>query len=41
MVMGLFLGLFSLHIWNGLAWVFRWLSEKLLGVSPKVACAEK
>jgi hypothetical protein len=40
MVMGLFLGLFSLHIWNGLAWVFKWLSEKLLGTSPKVVCAE-
>lgn len=37
MVLGLFLGLFSLHIWNGLAFVFKWLSEKLLTASPKPA----
>lgn len=40
MVMGLFLGLFSLHIWNGLALVFKWLSERLLTASPKTANVE-
>lgn len=27
---GLMLGLLSLHIFNGIAWVFRWLSARLL-----------
>jgi len=40
MVLGLFLGLFSLHIWNGLAWVFKWLSERMLTASPKPAIME-
>jgi hypothetical protein len=40
MVLGLFLGLFSLHIWNGLAFVFKWLSEKLLTASPKTVGIE-
>jgi len=40
MVLGLFLGLFSLHVWNGLAFVFKWLSEKLLTASPKPAIME-
>ena len=40
MVMGLFLALFSLHIWNGLAFVFKWLSEKLLTAGPKPAITE-
>jgi len=40
MVLGLILGVFSLHIWNGLAFVFKWLSEKLLTASPKTACVE-
>jgi hypothetical protein len=40
MVMGLFLALFSLHIWNGLAWVFKWLSERLLTASPQTVRVE-
>jgi hypothetical protein len=40
MVLGLFLALFSLHIWNGLAFVFKWLSERLLTANPKPAIAE-
>jgi hypothetical protein len=40
MVMGLFLALFSLHIWNGLAFVFKRLSERLLTVSPKTVIME-
>lgn len=37
---GLILGLFSLHIFNGLAAVFRWLSRSLLNTAPKLAVAE-
>jgi hypothetical protein len=40
MVLGLFLALFSLHVWNGLAFVFKWLSEKLLTADPKPAIME-
>ncbi len=37
---GLILGLFSLHIFNGLAAVFRWLSRILLNTGPKLAAVE-
>jgi hypothetical protein len=35
---GLMLGLLSLHAFNGIAWVFRWLSARLLS-SPGTAAA--
>lgn len=37
---GLVLGLISLHLFNGLAAVFRWLSLNLLNNPPKTALAE-
>jgi hypothetical protein len=37
---GLGLGLFSLHIFNGLAAVFRWLSKSLLNSGQRLAVAE-
>jgi hypothetical protein len=40
MVLGMSLGLFSLHIWNGLAFVFKWLSERMLTVNPKTVIME-
>lgn len=40
MALGLFLALFSLHVWNGLAGVFKWLSERLLTVGPKTVSVE-
>ncbi len=34
---GLMLGLLSLHLFNGVAWVFRWLAGKLLAVPAPAA----
>ncbi len=37
---GLVIGLLSLHIFNGLAAVFRWLSKNMLDVQPQLAVSE-